>query len=310
MTMLTHIDYTGVSKPHVQHFFDPHTWTLTYVVSDPVSRRCAIIDPVLDLDYPSGTLTTEIADQLIAYIRAQDLSVDYIIETHVHADHLTSALYLQKKLGGKILIGAQITTVQETFASVYNEPSDFPVNGSQFDVMVGDGDRFMLGGIECHAFHVPGHTPACMAYLFGDALFVGDTLFMPDGGTARCDFPGGDAKTLFHSIKRLLTLPSETRMFVCHDYQPNDRELQYETTVGMQRAENIHVNDNVTEESFVSMRETRDATLGMPTLILPSLQVNIRAGQLPPADTDGKLFLRVPINVFAGNDLSFLADDK
>ena len=310
MTMLTHIDYTGVSKPHVQHFFDPHTWTLTYVVSDPVSRRCAIIDPVLDLDYPSGTLTTEIADQLIAYIRAQDLSVDYIIETHVHADHLTSALYLQKKLGGKILIGAQITTVQETFASVYNEPSDFPVNGSQFDVMVGDGDRFMLGGIECHAFHVPGHTPACMAYLFGDALFVGDTLFMPDGGTARCDFPGGDAKTLFHSIKRLLTLPSETRMFVCHDYQPNDRELQYETTVGMQRAENIHVNDNVTEESFVSMRETRDATLGMPTLILPSLQVNIRAGHLPPADTDGKLFLRVPINVFAGNDLSFLADDK
>jgi glyoxylase-like metal-dependent hydrolase (beta-lactamase superfamily II) len=310
MTMLTHIDYTGVAKPHVQHFFDPHTWTLTYVVSDPVSRRCAIIDPVLDLDYPSGTLTTEIADQLIAYIRAQDLSVDYIIETHVHADHLTSALYLQKKLGGKILIGAQITTVQETFASVYNEPSDFPVNGSQFDVMVGDGDRFMLGGIECHAFHVPGHTPACMAYLFGDALFVGDTLFMPDGGTARCDFPGGDAKTLFHSIKRLLTLPSETRMFVCHDYQPNDRELQYETTVGMQRAENIHVNDNVTEESFVSMRETRDATLGMPTLILPSLQVNIRAGHLPPADTDGKLFLRVPINVFAGNDLSFLADDK
>ena len=310
MTMLTHIDYTGVSKPHVQHFFDPHTWTLTYVVSDPVSRRCAIIDPVLDLDYPSGTLTTEIADQLIAYIRAQDLSVDYIIETHVHADHLTSALYLQKKLGGKILIGAQITTVQETFASVYNEPSDFPVNGSQFDVMVGDGDRFMLGGIECHAFHVPGHTPACMAYLFGDALFVGDTLFMPDGGTARCDFPGGDAKTLFHSIKRLLTLPSETRMFVCHDYQPNDRELQFETTVGMQRAENIHVNDKVTEESFVSMRETRDATLGMPTLILPSLQVNIRAGHLPPADTDGKLFLRVPINVFAGNDLSFLADDK
>ena len=310
MTMLTHIDYTGVSKPHVQHFFDPHTWTLTYVVSDPVSRRCAIIDPVLDLDYPSGTLTTEIADQLIAYVRAQDLSVDYIIETHVHADHLTSALYLQKKLGGKILIGAQITTVQETFASVYNEPSDFPVNGSQFDVMVGDGDRFMLGGIECHAFHVPGHTPACMAYLFGDALFAGDTLFMPDGGTARCDFPGGDAKTLFHSIKRLLTLPSETRMFVCHDYQPNDRELQFETTVGMQRAENIHVNDKVTEESFVSMRETRDATLGMPTLILPSLQVNIRAGQLPPADTDGKLFLRVPINVFAGNDLSFLADDK
>jgi len=310
MTMLTHIDYTGVSKPHVQHFFDPHTWTLTYVVSDPVSRRCAIIDPVLDLDYPSGTLTTEIADQLIAYVRAQDLSVDYIIETHVHADHLTSALYLQKKLGGKILIGAQITTVQETFASVYNEPSDFPVNGCQFDVMVGDGDRFMLGGIECHAFHVPGHTPACMAYLFGDALFVGDTLFMPDGGTARCDFPGGDAKTLFHSIKRLLTLPSETRMFVCHDYQPNDRELQFETTVGMQRAENIHVNDNVTEESFVSMRETRDATLGMPTLILPSLQVNIRAGHLPPADTDGKLFLRVPINVFAGNDLSFLADDK
>lgn len=310
MTMLTHIDYTGVSKPHVQHFFDPHTWTLTYVVSDPVSRRCAIIDPVLDLDYPSGTLTTEIADQLIAYVRAQDLSVDYIIETHVHADHLTSALYLQKKLGGKILIGAQITTVQETFASVYNEPSDFPVNGSQFDVMVGDGDRFMLGGIECHAFHVPGHTPACMAYLFGDALFVGDTLFMPDGGTARCDFPGGDAKTLFHSIKRLLTLPSETRMFVCHDYQPNDRELQFETTVGMQRAENIHVNDKVTEESFVSMRETRDATLGMPTLILPSLQVNIRAGHLPPADTDGKLFLRVPINVFAGNDLSFLADDK
>lgn len=310
MTMLTHIDFTGVSKPNVQHFFDPHTWTLTYVVSDPLSRRCAIIDPVLDLDYPAGTLTTEIADQVVAYVNDEGLSVDYIIETHVHADHLTSALYLQKKLGGKILIGAQITTVQETFARVYNEPSNFPANGSQFDVMVGDGDQFMLGDIECHAFHVPGHTPACMAYLFGDALFVGDTLFMPDGGTARCDFPGGDAKTLFHSIKRLLTLPDETRMFVCHDYQPNGRELQYETTVGMQRAENIHVNDAINEESFVSMREARDATLGMPTLILPSLQVNMRAGHLPPPDTDGKLFLRVPINVFAGDDLSFLAAGK
>ena len=304
MSTLAHIDPTAVAKPDVAHFFDPHTWTLTYVVSDPATQHCVIVDPVLDLDYPSGTLTTVSADKVIAYVKAHGFTVDYILETHVHADHLTSAPYLQEQLGGKIVIGSHITTVQETFAQVYNEPADFPVNGSQFDLMFSDNDTFSVGDIPCHAFHVPGHTPACMAYLLGDALFVGDTLFMPDGGSARCDFPGGDARTLFQSIRRLMTLPGETRVFVCHDYQPNGRELAFESTISEQHRANIHVNDSISEDQFVDMRETRDATLGMPTLILPSLQINMRAGHLPPAEANSRLFLRVPLNAFGGDDLA------
>lgn len=310
MNAISAIDLSKTGKPEVQHFFDPNTWTLTYVVSDPASKRCAIVDPVLDLDYPSGTLTTESADAVIAYVEAQGLTVDYILETHVHADHLTGAPYLREQLGGKVAIGTQITTVQQTFASVFNEPEDFPRNGSQFDLMLGDEDSFDIGGIACSAFHVPGHTPACMAYLLGDALFVGDTLFMPDSGSARCDFPGGNARTLYRSIRRLLELPDETRVFVCHDYQPDGRELAFESTVGAQRAGNIHVNDNISEDEFVAMREARDATLGMPTLILPSLQVNMRAGHLPPKEANERLFLRLPLNAFGGADLLRMAADK
>lgn len=306
MITLAHINIDNTGRPVVTPFFDANTWTMTYVVEDPDTQRCAIVDPVLDLDYASGTLTTESADKVIAHVRDAGLTVDYIIETHVHADHLTSAPYLKAALGGDIMIGSHITTVQETFANVYNEPDNFPRNGSQFDRTVDDADTFSLGNLQCHAFHVPGHTPACMAYLLGDALFVGDTLFMPDGGTARCDFPGGDARTLFRSIQRLLSLPGATRVFVCHDYQPNGRELAWETTVAAQRADNIHVNDTIDEDAFVSMRETRDATLKMPALILPSLQVNMRAGHLPPVDKDGRLFLRVPVNVFGGADVAAL----
>lgn len=310
MSPIVDICYERIVKPAVKHFFDPRTWTLSYVVADPDTRRCAIIDPVLDLDYASGTITTNSADEIVAYVQSEGLTVDYILETHVHADHLTSAPYLQALLGGDIAIGSHITTVQETFAVVYNEAEDFPRNGSQFDLMLTDQESFTLGDITCHAFHVPGHTPACMAYLLGDALFVGDTLFMPDGGTARCDFPGGDAATLYRSIKRLMALPEQTRVFVCHDYQPDGRGLAFETTIGEQRAHNIHVNDSIPEAEFVTMREARDATLGMPSLILPSLQVNMRAGHLPPADDTGRLFFRVPLNAFGGPDLANLASDK
>ncbi len=307
MKTLSHIDLSAAAKPQVAHFFDGETWTLTYVVSDPATRRCAIIDPVLDLDYPSGTLNTVSADRVIAYVKAQSLIVDYIIETHVHADHLTSAPYLQEQLGGQIVIGSHITTVQETFAAVYNAPSGFVVNGGQFDLMLSDNDTLQIGDIACYAFHVPGHTPACMAYLVGDALFVGDTLFMPDAGSARCDFPGGDARTLFQSIRRLMTLPGNTRVFVCHDYQPDERELAFESTISEQHKTNIHANDSINEDQFVLMREARDATLGMPALILPALQVNMRAGHFPPADEDSRLFLRVPLNAFGGANLSRFA---
>lgn len=310
MNTIADIDLSTVTKPTVKHFFDPRTWTLTYVVTDPSTRRCAIVDPVLDLDYPSGTLTTDSADAVIDYVTAEGLTVDYIIETHVHADHLTSAPYLKQKLGGQIMIGSHITTVQETFATVFNEPAEFPRNGEQFDLTMSDGDTFTIGELQCHAYHVPGHTPACMAYLLGDALFVGDTLFMPDGGSARCDFPGGDARTLYRSIQRLLSLPDDTRIFVCHDYQPNGRELAFETTVAAQKAENIHVHSGISEDEFVTMRETRDATLSMPTLILPSLQVNMRAGHLPPLEANNRLFLRLPLNAFGGADIADLAADK
>ena len=290
----------------IKHFYDADSSTLTYVVSCEATGCCAIIDPVLDFDYPSGTLNTFTADKLIAYVQERNLSLELILETHVHADHLTSAPYIRARLGGKIAIGAMITKVQTTFAEIFNEGPEFALDGSQFDRMFADGDSFKIGDIEGVAMHVPGHTPACMAYLLEDALFVGDTLFMPDAGTARCDFPGGDAHTLFHSIQRLLALPDETRVFVCHDYQPNGRHLAFETTVGAQKSDNVHIGGAMQAEDFVSMRESRDASLGMPTLILPSLQINMRAGLIPAKEEQGPAFLKIPINGFGGVSLAKL----
>jgi glyoxylase-like metal-dependent hydrolase (beta-lactamase superfamily II) len=262
---------------------------------------------VLNLDYPSGTISYTGADQIITFVRDNDLEVEWILETHVHADHLSAAPYLQQELGGRIAIGDHITTVQETFGEIFAAGERFARDGSQFDVLLSEGDSIPIGGMSGYAMHTPGHTPACMTYVLGDAAFVGDTLFMPDFGTARCDFPGGDAGTLYRSIRRILDLPEETRIFVCHDYLPNGRELEFETTVGAERRENIHVNDSVSEEAFVAMREKRDATLDMPNLILPSLQVNMRAGHMPPAQDGGRFFLKLPLNAFGGPDLSRLA---
>ena len=286
----------------VKHFFDANTSTLSYVVSDDETAHCAIIDPVLDLDYASGTLSTDSADTLIAYVQDSGLAVDCILETHIHADHLSSAPYIQAKLGGDIAIGGHITTVQQTFGTIFNEDGGFRRDGSQFDRILHDGDTFAIGNLHAEAYHVPGHTPACMAYRVQDALFVGDTLFMPDAGTARCDFPGGDARALFASCRRLLSLPPETKVYVCHDYQPDGRDLAFMATVGDHRKHNIHVGEAVSADEFVAMREARDATLAMPTLILPSLQVNMRAGHLPPTDASGRLFLKVPVNAFGGKD--------
>ena len=294
----------------VQHFFDEATSTFTYVVSDAETGLAAVIDPVLDLDYASGTLTTRSADEVIQYIRAHNLSLRYILETHIHADHLSSAPFIREQLGGEIVIGSQITTVQETFAAIFAEGDGFSRDGSQFDLLLSDGDTLTFGGLEVRALHVPGHTPACMAYLIGDALFVGDTLFMPDAGTARCDFPGGDARSLYESCQRLLELPDDTRVFVCHDYQPGGRDIAFESTVAEQRAQNIHVGVGISADDFVAMREARDADLDMPTLILPSLQVNMRAGNLPPIDASGRLFLKVPINAFGGAALDRFASEE
>jgi len=294
----------------VQHFFDEATSTFTYVVSDAETGLAAVIDPVLDLDYASGTLTTRSADEVIQYIQAHNLSLRYILETHIHADHLSSAPFIREQLGGEIVIGSQITIVQETFATIFAEGDGFRRDGSQFDLMLSDRDTLTLGGLEVRALHVPGHTPACMAYLIGDALFVGDTLFMPDAGTARCDFPGGDARSLYQSCQRLLELPDDTRVFVCHDYQPGGRDIAFESTVAEQRAHNIHVGAGISADDFVAMREARDADLDMPTLILPSLQVNMRAGNLPPVDASGRLFLKVPINAFGGAALDRFASEE
>ena len=296
--------------PHVQHFYDRATSTFTYVVSDPDSGLSVVIDPVLDLDYASGRLGTDSADQVIEFVRDQNLSLRYILETHIHADHLSSAAYIREQLGGNIVIGSQITAVQQTFAAIFAEQDGFRQDGSQFDLMLLDADTLELGSLQISALHVPGHTPACMAYHIGDALFVGDTLFMPDAGTARCDFPGGDARTLFESCQRLLALPDETRVFVCHDYQPGGRDIAFEATVAEQRAHNIHVGTGISANNFVEMREARDAALEMPTLILPSLQVNMRAGNLPPTDASGKLFLKVPINAFGGAALDRFASEE
>jgi len=294
----------------VQHFYDRDTSTFTYVVSDADTGLALIIDPVLDFDYASGRLGTRSAEEVVEHIRDRHLSLRYILETHIHADHLSSAPYIREQLGGEIAIGSQITTVQETFATIFAEGDGFRRDGSQFDLMLSDGDTLRLGGLEVRALHVPGHTPACMAYLIGDALFVGDTLFMPDSGTARCDFPGGDARSLFESCQRLLALPDDTRVFVCHDYQSGGRNLAFESTVAEQRSHNIHVGPGISADKFVAMREARDKGLDMPTLILPSLQVNMRAGNLPPSDASGRLFLKVPINAFGGAALDRFASEE
>lgn len=284
-------------KPEVAGFYDPDTATISYVVKDPASKACAVIDSVMDLDYAAGRISFTSADQLIDYIRANDLSLEWLIETHAHADHLSAAPYIQGKLGGKIGIGSQIKVVQEVFGKVFNEGTEFRRDGSQFDRLFEDGDTYRIGTMTAFVMATPGHTPACMTHVAGDAAFVGDTLFMPDGGTARADFPGGDARVLFRSIRKVLeTLPPEMRLFMCHDYGPNGRDVKWETTVADERAHNIHVRDGVAEDEFVKMREARDKTLGMPRLILPSLQVNIRAGQLPEPEKDGKRFLKLPLN--------------
>jgi glyoxylase-like metal-dependent hydrolase (beta-lactamase superfamily II) len=284
------------TRPEVVPFFDPATNTISYIVRDPASTACAIVDSVMDFDYASGRISYGHADAIIEHVRKNGWTVEWLIETHAHADHLSAAPYIQGKLGGKLGIGEHITTVQEVFGKVFNEGTEFQRDGSQFDRLFKDGDSYRIGGMTVHVLYTPGHTPACTTHVVGDAAFVGDTLFMPDGGSARADFPGGDAATLYRSIRRVLTLPDETRLFMCHDYGPNGREIRWETTVGDERAHNIHVRDGITEAEFVKMRTARDATLDMPRLIIPSLQVNIRGGDLPPKDESGKTFLKIPVN--------------
>ena len=283
--------------PVVTAFFDEPTNTISYVVRDPAGSSCAIIDSVLDFDYSSGHTDTESADEIIAFVEKEGLKVEWILETHVHADHLSAAPYLQQRLGGKIGIGEKITVVQDTFGKVFNEGTEFQRDGSQFDRLFEEGDSFMIGQMRGDVLHTPGHTPACLTYVIGDAAFVGDTLFMPDFGTARCDFPGGSSEVLFNSIQKILALPDETRIFVCHDYKaPGRDEYAWETTVAAQKTGNIHVGAGKDRDSFVKMRDARDAQLAMPKLIIPSLQVNMRAGQMPPADEKGDVFLKVPVN--------------
>ena len=282
-------------KPDVQAFFDEATNTISYIVKDPASNSCAIVDSVMDIYYAAGRITFEHADELIRQVKARGLTLEWIIETHVHADHLSAAPYIQERLGGKIGVGSKITVVQDVFGKVFNEGTEFQRDGSQFDALFEDGDRYRIGEMECFAMYTPGHTPACMVHVMGDAAFVGDTLFMPDGGSARCDFPGGSAETLYDSIMKVLALPDEMRLFMCHDYGPNGRDIQWETTVADEKAHNIHVGGGKTKEDFVKFRTERDAQLGMPRLIIPSLQVNMRAGEVP-TDKDGNPMLKVPVN--------------
>lgn len=285
-----------MNRPNVQAFHDVATFTVTYVVSDPATRRAAIIDPVRDFDAAAGRLSTQSADAVIDYVNENELHVDWILETHVHADHLSGAPYLQEKLGGTLAIGAQVSVVQDTFKDVFNI-DDLSTDGSQFDRLFADGETFSIGNLEGHVIATPGHTPACVAYVVGDAAFVGDTLFMPDFGTARTDFPGGSAAQLYDSIQRILALPDETRLFMCHDYKAPGRDaFAWETSVAAQRAHNIHINDRVSKDAFVEMREARDSDLGMPKLILPSLQVNLRAGHLPPPEDNGARYLKIPLS--------------
>jgi len=283
-------------KPDVKGFFDPATNTITYIVKDPDSNACVVVDSVTDIDYAAGRISFAHADEIIADIKSRGLDLQWLIETHVHADHLSGAPYIQEDLGGKIGIGRNITIVQDTFGKVFNEGTEFQRDGSQFDQLFEDGDVYWVGNMKAFAMHTPGHTPACVTHAIGDAAFVGDTLFMPDGGSARADFPGGDAGALYDSIQKVLALPDETRLFICHDYGPNGREVRWETTVGEEKADNIHVGGNKSREEFVALREARDRSLDMPKLIIPSLQVNMRAGQLPPPDKDGRSFLKVPVN--------------
>jgi glyoxylase-like metal-dependent hydrolase (beta-lactamase superfamily II) len=283
--------------PIVKTFFDEATFTACYVVADPDTRAAAIIDSVLDFDQPSGRTSTKSADAIIACVREEGLTVEWILETHAHADHLSAAPYLQEKLGGKIAIGKEILTVQSVFGNIFNEGTKFARDGSQFDRLFGDGDAFAIGKVPALALHVPGHTPADLAYVIGDAAFVGDTMFMPDYGTARADFPGGDARRLFRSIRRLMQLPDQTRVFLCHDYKaPNREEFVWETTMLAERVANVHVHEKVTEDEFADMRNARDATLEMPRLILPSIQVNMRAGHFPEPEDNGTRYLKIPLN--------------
>ncbi|UWQ26237.1 MBL fold metallo-hydrolase [Leisingera aquaemixtae] len=283
--------------PAVKAFFDEATNTVSYVVREPEGTACAIIDSVLDFDHAAGRTSTASADAIIAWVKAEGLRVEWILESHVHADHLSAAPYLQEQLGGKIGIGDRITVVQDTFGKIFNEGTEFQRDGSQFDQLFREGDRFMIGQLRGEVLHTPGHTPACLTYVIGDAAFVGDTLFMPDFGTARCDFPGGSSADLYNSIQKILALPDETRIFVGHDYKaPGRDDYAWETTVGEQKALNVHVGEGRSIEEFVQMRDARDATLGMPRLILPSLQVNMRAGQMPEPDEQGDVFLKIPVN--------------
>ncbi len=286
-----------MKEPHVKAFFDEPTYTISYVVSDPDTRKAAIIDSVLDYDPASGRTSTEKADAMLDYLRKEGLAVDLILETHVHADHLTAAPYLREKTRATVAIGADITMIQKTFGGIFNAGSQFKPDGSQFDRLLQDGDTFQIGGIQGRVIHTPGHTPNCMTYVIGDAAFVGDTIFMPDFGTARCDFPGGDARTLYRSIHKVFELPPETRLFMCHDYKaPGREDYAWETTVAEERAKNIHVRDGISEDEFVEIRTKRDAELDMPRLILPSVQVNMRAGKMPPAEDNGVRYLKIPVD--------------
>lgn len=293
----TQITTARQGVPVIKPFFDKATNTVSYVVHDPESLRGAVIDSVLDYDPASGRTSFSSADAIIAYVGEKGLAIDWMLETHAHADHLSAAPYLQQKLGGKIAIGASITLVQNVFGKLFNAGTEFERDGSDFDALFHDGDHFKIGNLDVTVLHVPGHTPADIAYVIGDAVFVGDTMFMPDYGTARADFPGGDARTLFRSLRRILELPADTRLFMCHDYLPEGRDhFVWETTVAEQRAHNVHAHDGITEDEFVAMREKRDAGLDMPRLILPSIQVNMRAGHLPEADENGVRYLKIPLN--------------
>ena len=287
---------TFSQKPIVHGIFDKATWTITYIVHQGIGSACAIIDSVLDYDPKSGRTTTTSAEKVVEYVKAHQLQVEWILETHAHADHVSAAPYLKKHLGGKIAIGDHITQVQKVFKGIFNLEEGFKQDGSQFDQLLASDEEFKVGELVGKVLFVPGHTPACVAYQFGDAVFVGDTMFMPDVGTARCDFPGGDARTLYASTRKILSLPAETRLFMCHDYPPTDREIAFETTVAEQRAKNIHVHDGITEAQFVEMRTKRDATLEMPVLILPAVQINIRAGELPPKEANGVSYVKIPLN--------------
>ena len=283
-------------NPTVHGIFDPATWTVTYVVYDQPGGQAAVIDSVLDYDAKSGRTKTVSAQKVVDFVREQRLNVGWILETHAHADHLSAAPWLREQLGGKIAIGGNIRTVQGVFKRIFNLEESFDTNGGQFDHLFADGERFAIGALEGEVMSVPGHTPACVAYRIGDAVFVGDTLFMPDVGTARCDFPGGNAPTLYRSVRKLLSLPPQTRLFMCHDYPPNGRPVAFECTVADQRARNIHVNDSISEQQFVEMRTRRDATLDMPVLILPAVQINIRAGHMPPPEPNGVSYVKIPLN--------------